>query len=75
LTNGKNNDKKNEIVVKEGENIGVMEGEGGSVEGNKKIKIMDVIDVNKDNEDEDSDNDVKRNSCTSSYCPPCYELA
>lgn len=72
LTNGKKNNIKNEIVVKEGENIGITEGEGGSVEVNKKFK---VIDMNKDDEDEDRDIDIEMNSCTSSYCPPCYELA
>jgi hypothetical protein len=35
---------------------------GESVEGNKKIKFMDLIDVEKDNENEDSDNDIKSNS-------------
>lgn len=74
LTNGKHDEKK---VRKGEEKVVSMQCEdeafNESLEENKKMKIIDTI--HNDNEDEDSDNDFKNNNCTSSYCPPCYELA
>lgn len=82
LTNGKNGQNMTHVTVVVNSDIGQMLDEKDFNESpsdpiRKKIKTDHLgIDDAVEGAD-DSDNDVHddNNVCTSSYCPPCYELA
>lgn len=54
-----------------------VRGRNECVPDKKRIKMVGAPGSELIEKDEDSDDDIKEDTsiCTSSYCPPCYELA